>query len=374
MSLIVTVRSAAGILFVSIVDKYLNRFEIKKGMIIGIVAGVISLIMYAQAESVFMLLAATFIAGFTSIVASIYPVTILINRWFVRSRGTALSLCISGTGLATVFVPALTVRIINSYGLSAALYITAAFVGVLGVLAALCLKDRPEDMGMTAYGQGDSVGEVRKINNNTSVSIGKGLTVFVLAAMALQGISSYEATQLFTLHFTNEGFTNVQAASALSMWGGVLTISKLIYGPLADRFGVYKMNYFTMIFATLGVGLCSLAFTGKYFVIMLATFFIGVSFPYNTIGVSLWASSLYRPEEYAKAYQKMSMVQQVGVMLFSFIPGQIAQRTGEYGSSYVMFAVMMFLAHLLVQIVFVKHNKSEKKVSQSELQSEIVTL
>ncbi len=361
ISFLITVRSAAGILSLVFVNKYFEIFNIKKGMIIGLVICAISLVLYANATTFALLVTATFVAGIGIILASTFPATILINRWFIKSRGTALSICISGTGIATVFVPNLTVSVIEKYGLSAALYLSAAALAVLGIGSALFIYDYPEKKGLVPYGEGETIETKVKLNNQTNISIGSGLTVVILIAMALQGIASYETTQLFTMHYTNSGFTNEQSASALAVWGGVLTIAKLIYGPMADRFGIYKVTYFSLIFATAGIGLCCFAYTGQYFIIMLASVFIGISFPYNTIGVSLWASSLYKQEDYPKAYQRMNLANQVGVMAFSVVPGLIANKTGDYILSYAIFAVMVFVALVIVQIAFIKHDKLEKQ-------------
>ncbi len=367
IALIVTVRSAAGIISLAFANKYFEKLGLKKGIMAGVFLCGISLAMYANANSVVMLMVATFVGGVGSTLGSTFPVTLLINRWFIKNRGLALSICISGTGLSTVFVPNITVKVIENYGLDMALYLSAAVVSVLGLGSSLFLYNRPEDKGLLPYGEGESQEVKVKINNQTDRSIGTGMTVLLLVAMALQGIGSYEATQLFTLHYTNCGFTNAQAASALSVWGGVLTASKLVYGPLADKFGVTKTNAFSMIFATLGVGLCCFAYTQNYWVIMLASVFIGLSFPYNTIGTSLWASSLYKPEDYAKGFQRMNLVNQLGVMAFSVVPGFIAKYTGSYAIPYAMFAAMICVSIAIAQYLIIKHEK-EGKVSVSSFQ------
>lgn len=363
LSLTVTFRSFAGILSMMFIDKYFKHFDIKKGMIVGVLLCVLALVMYAKADNIVMLLLATFTAGCGSSLSSTYPITILINRWFVKRKGLAISICLSGTGLSTVFIPNITVALIDKIGITSTLLVTAGFVALLGIGCTSALFDYPEKRGLNPFGYGEVMETEVKVtaNNQASVSISGRLTAILLVAMALQGIASYETTQLFTLHYDNCGFTAAQSAAALSVWGGTLTAAKLVYGALADRFGIYKLNYFTLVVATLGVGLCCFAYTKVYMVILLAAVLIGISFPYNTIGSSLWASSLYRPEKYAKAYQKMNLSVQIGQMAFSFVPGLIAQKTGEYISSYAMFAVMMFVAIAMVQYVFKQHQKLESQ-------------
>lgn len=369
LSLLITVRSAASIVAMFFVNKFFGKLGLKRGIILGIMFCIASLAVYAYAYDMTTMIIATSLAGVGSLYGSTYPVTILINRWFIKRKGTALSICISGTGLATVFVPNLTVTTIDKYGLSSALLITALISGILGLASASLLSNSPQNKGLVPYGQGEELEAKVQVKNNTNISISRNLTVIVLIVMAMQGIAAYETTQLFTLHYTNSGFSTAQAASALAVWGGVLTVAKLIYGPMADKFGIYKVNYFSLIFATLGIGLCCLAYTQNYYIILIASVCIGISFPYNTIGVSLWASSLYSQEDYAKAYQQMNLSYQIGVMVFSAVPGIIANKTGSYTIPYIMFTVMMFAALSLIQFVFIKHSEVEKNTEVSTVLS-----
>ena len=109
-----------------------------------------------------------------------------------------------------------------------------------------------------------------------------------------------------------------------------------------------------------------MSITKSYPLVMAAGIITGVSCPFTTIGTTLWASEMYSEKDYAKAFQNMHLMSNASILLFSIIPGIIADHTHEYTSTYIMFAVMDIIGAILVQSVFIKKRKMESHVKVSD--------
>ena len=68
---------------------------------------------------------------------------------------------------------------------------------------------------------------------------------------------------------------------------------------------------------------------------------LGIGAPLCTMGPPLWAGDLAPAEEYAKTVKWLQIFYNLGGIVFSVVPGIIADRTGEYKSSFFLFAAMM---------------------------------
>lgn len=370
MSALMTIRSASTVFALGIANKYYEKFNLKRGMFIGIIACALSMFCYAMGSKYYLMIAASLLSGFGTSLSGVFPVSLLINRWFKKCLALALSICISGTGMSSIFMPKITVRLIANIGLNKTLLYYCFAMAAIGITCVLLIQNYPKDKGMVPYGQDEievnTIAEVTKPMVRDVKSITKTQNIMLLTGMLLQGIAASEATQLFTLHFSTYGFTPEQYATCISVWGFTLTFSKPFYGMITDRIGVYKMNYFSLFAAALGIGLCCFAYTGSYLVILAGCAIIGLAFPYNTIGISIWAKELFSASEFQAAFQKMQFMGQIGVLFFAMIPGMIADRTGEYTSTYVIVTIFMFTCAVLVQAVFIAHNKSEKERLEKE--------
>ena len=78
---------------------------------------------------------------------------VVISRWFNRHRGLALSGMLFGIGIGAIIMPALTQRLIASFGWRAAYALAGSAILLICVpVVAAFLKERPEEMGLMPDG------------------------------------------------------------------------------------------------------------------------------------------------------------------------------------------------------------------------------
>ena len=84
---------------------------------------------------------------------------------------------------------------------------------------------------------------------------------------------------------------------------------------------------------------------------------LNIGIPISTVGMSIWAHDLSDGVHYARNLKWFQMSYAVGGIAFSALPGALADLTGSYVPAYVIFAVMMAVSVLLVQVSYLRNRR-----------------
>ena len=163
----------------------------------------------------------------------IYPSvwTAAVVQRFVQNRGLALAIVLSGTGIASTFVPYLAATLIESYGWRGA-YIgmaALAFVIQFPLVALLFAKDKPPEPVVAAPVAEESkpVSGPSQLLSGKFVRLCIGGVIYSLAATGL-GINAVPILM-------EEGFTMIDAAKVAGLIGIGTISGRLLGGLLLDR-------------------------------------------------------------------------------------------------------------------------------------------
>ena len=77
------------------------------------------------------------------------------------------------------------------------------------------------------------------------------------------------------------------------------------------------------------------------------------------MGPPLWAGELAPAEEYARTVKWLQVFYNLGGIVFNVVPGIIADRTGEYKTSFFLFAAMMLSALFLLLWAYRKQHSAQ---------------
>ncbi|MCP2937697.1 MFS transporter, partial [Salmonella enterica subsp. enterica serovar Typhimurium] len=80
------------------------------------------------------------------------PAVGAVQRWFVKRRGLASGLAVSGIGVGTLAMPPLAALLIDGVGWRDAYLTLGVLAAVLGVGASLLLENDPRERGLAADG------------------------------------------------------------------------------------------------------------------------------------------------------------------------------------------------------------------------------
>ena len=353
-SALVSVRSLFSFLTMFGVEYYYRRLSLRKGLFFTGLIGVLSALVFSIGGSAPVYFAGAALGGIGYALGSIYPAALLLNNWFHTHRGLALGISSAGTGLSMMLFGPLFSSVILRYSLKTAFYLHAAIMLVSSFLFLLIIRDRPSDLGMKAYGDGEeSVSETVKEDLRDKAPLTKPLLFLLGLMMLLSGGAGQSFSSHLSVLARSCGYSAAQAAAAVSLFGFFLSTGKLSAGELADRFGMKRCSVLLISLFILGC-LSVYGMNGTNMFLCLApSVILGFSASVFNIGPPIWSSDLAPAEDYSRTLRFLQIFYTFGGILFPVIPGIIAEHTGEYKSSYLLFGMMM--AVKLVILLYAYH-------------------
>ncbi len=341
-SAILSVRCFSSFLTTFFVGIFYQKYSLRTGILLASLTGATGSLVFSIGGNAFVYYTGASLAGIAYGAGCVYPVSLLLGNWFHARRGLAVGISFAGSGVATMLFSPLISTIVLNYSLRTAFLCQATFLTVSAVIVFLFIRDTPREKGMEAFGE-------PKTERQTVIQASSAaLPPIVLAMLAVMMFLNGGAGLAFSGHLSvltrTSGYSAELAASAFSLFGLVLILSKLVSGALADRIGA--RNCSTLLILTF-IGGCFLVIgmngVNLFFPYALAvTLGIGASI-YNT-GPPLWAADLSSGEQYAKTLKWLQIFYNLGGIIFTAVPGIIAEQTQEYKTSYFLFAAMMFVS------------------------------
>jgi len=185
---------------------------------------------------------------------SFAPHMSLIPRWFVRKKGLASGLVLSGNGTGTLIMAIIIGSIIDTAGWRVAFLTLAAFFFCLVVpINAILQRNGPEEVGQTIEGSGLSLGPREmhgavSLEQKTEKPLAHKMWTFKAALQTkafwclvfmgfTQGIAINTLVVHLAPHIVDLGFSRMLAASMVGLVGLLGSIGTILFGLLSDRVG-----------------------------------------------------------------------------------------------------------------------------------------
>lgn len=322
---------------------FTDRHGPKPVMLVGIVAVGVGLILISTAHSlgvffVFYLLA---VAGNGQGLISAPLATV--GNWFVRKRGLAFGIAMSGFSLGTSLV-LLSNYLINEYGWRTASTVQGIVALAVGIPLALTMRHRPENYGLLP--DGDQQPTVQGARPR-----GREQPEFT-AREALRTQAFWLLTAGFTLrslvmgalaiHFipmlVDKGYSKDTASMLLVVYGVMNVPGRLVLGPLSDR--INSKMVLGMTVALIPVALLTLVWADSLWQILLFLVIYAVA-----MGGSATTAFAVRSEYFGrKAFATISGFTATFQGGFSAVAtgsaGRIHDATGEYDAVIYVFAAL----------------------------------
>lgn len=364
-SLLITIRTLSGIVAMYLTGIYYKKLSVRAGLALGLLMGAVGYVIFALGNGLGFGYAAMILIGFSHGFSGMIAISIIVERWFVKRRGMVLGIVTTASGFTTMVFPPLLVKMVEGYSLQFTFWMVAAMFGALGILSFLIIKDNPADIGMTRLGENDSVEE--KANRTVSEkyapnNLHLGLMLFVCF---LIGAMCYSQGQVRTLAFTSVGWDAAKAAAALSGYGLFVIIGKLIYGAVTDRIPMRKcaVAFFLFIAAShVLLGMTGAPWFNEIWA-NVANFLYGIGGPVCTVGMALYGYEMCKNGDTTKWVRNYTVVYNIGALVFNPIAGLMADASGNYSSSFFLFAGTAVVAAVCSQIAYSGAYKRYKAIS-----------
>ena len=260
--LILTGMTALSLPFIGrLIDRYGARRVLVPSLVLfaGCLAAIPLFVRELWQLNLVYVLMGTVAAGTNSV-----PFVRVISAWFDRSRGLAIGIAGSGTGLGFAYVPLIVEYMTAHHGWRSAYYALAAIVLAITLpLVLLLLRERPADAGLTVDGtplRHHRSADVGRATESTGCTLREALAqrdfwvliiVFVGLAFVVYGVLPHLVPLL-----GDRGIESGTAALIASMFGLSAFVGRVVIGWLIDHF--FARNVALVFFALSGVGLALL--------------------------------------------------------------------------------------------------------------------
>lgn len=346
-SLLITTRVASTLLSTMVCVRYYRIVGLRKGMVLALLPGTLSMILYAVSTGFSGCCTAAALAGVTCGLCCIIPATILVERWFSNCRGLALGICSSGTGGAAVVGPPLIQALISRFGTSFALLCIAIFFVVSGIVSYMLIRDNPSEMNLSPYGSK----QVLEKKNVPILEKSQTKPMFLLLPAAFfLAASGGPALGHMGVYLSSEGYPAELAAWMVSSIGLTMTFGKCILGRTADRLGNRRA---CLIFGSaLVIGQIMECLIPLHFleVSVIGLLISGLGMSMCTVGIPILTRTLCGSNKEALGRTQSAHI--AGSLCLSPLPGIIADYFGSYQPAYILFAGMTLAAVVLILAAF----------------------
>jgi MFS family permease len=162
-----------------------------------------------------------------------------VQRWFVRRRGFASGLAVSGIGVGTLVMPPLASFLIESLGWRGAYLALGTFAAVVGGGLALLIENDPRDRGLGPDGDPPPSGTQPKRAEGNSVrdAIRSGRFMSLYAACLICSFGVFVPFVHLVPYAQDHSVTPTSAVLLLGVIGVGSTAGRFFLGGLADRMG-----------------------------------------------------------------------------------------------------------------------------------------
>ncbi|MDE2403512.1 MAG: MFS transporter [Sphingomonadales bacterium] len=278
-------------------------------------------------------------------------ITVLLSRWFVRQRGKALGIAISGIGLGGFVFPPLIQQLLNHFGWRGAMQALALILVVVLAPAVLAVIDHPRERGLHADGADADVAAAQARAEGPELpwrGILSDPSFWLLALVVSIVTAGMKGTVTNLMPIALDQHVGKDAASLLiSVYSGSAFIGKLGFAWLADRFDPRRLLIASLSGFALGCAIMLKADAG-YVAIALGVGVIGLLGGLMVPLQSLLTPRIFGARVAGRAGGALSMVTLVALLSTPPLFGAIFDHTGSYFAIFVVFAGLAVAAALLV--------------------------
>ena len=287
--------------------------------------------------------------------AAMIPNNALIARWFVRRRGLAMSVYLSGFSLGQMILIPFAAYLILLYNWQTAYLILGGLLlaTVLPTIMAL-VKDSPEESG---YPLADAV--PKPLEKGASLRVKKQTTIvealktrsflLLIVVYFICGFTDIPVVTHFVTYASDIRLSETVAADALGLMNGIACLGTLVMGSVSDKFG--RKNPLALIYL---IRALSLFLPMRIQDAMMLNFFSAmfgfVIFSMNPIS-SAWIGDTYGKFSVGRLTGVISLVHGIGAAIGTYFFGVIFDLNNSYNWAFQVSILLAFIASMCAFLI-----------------------
>ena len=301
------------------------------------------------------------VRGLFTAMFSVVPISIIINRWFIRKNGLAMSIVFSFSGIVGVFISPFLALIIEKYGWETGYLVKAGILLTLAFPAMIYkFKVSPLEEGLKPYGeniQEEGTVEIDKYLKTEETRPHGGLTFISMLMFSIFICFLTGVPQHFPGYSASLGYKESLGAILLSagMTGNI--ISKLAVGIMSDRIGAVKATSVLLISNLTGIIILIVLTSFPYLVI--GAFLFGSCYGISAVSLSLLTRYFFGMEKYIRLFPVITFVSNVGSAAALSIVGFIYDFSGSYMPGFILSLGIIGISMIFLGISVLEKKKAE---------------
>jgi sugar phosphate permease len=373
VALISTIATAVAFFANMVFGFLLKRLSAKTIVFIGCLICSINFFVISMAKSLMALYTAGFLAGLAIGLGTVAPVSVIMNNWFVKNRGTYMSLVIAGSMFGGAVIMPVVGQLIHHYDWRVANQILAVatvlvtFTAIFGFLA-----DHPAKKGQKAYGveENPTAGDPKtplekeaKPGPGAATSVGgvslteaRKTSSFWLLLFGVLLIGCSTNIENFLPVFWQSKGMSVATSSAIMGFYALLTgVFAILLGRVSDKLGGRFYIALTAACFILGAFLIYIigAAATPFVVLAIIPFAIGGK-KTSTLTPPLVVADSFGRRSYGAIIGYFAGALQLGIAMSNPLIGFLEKKSGGFKTPFTVMAVLSALGLILVLLALHK--------------------
>ncbi len=343
-----------------VVGQAIDRFGSKPLLILGSIITGIGFFLLSRITQLWQLFAVYLFLAVGTSCASPITITTLIANWFVRKRGLAMGLTMSGLSLGGMVMVPFTVYLISHWGLRTALPVLGGmFCLVIIPIALFIIKQHPADVGQFPDGRqkvplsiesSDSTDQritlAPQMRVWTRIEAMHTTAFWAIVIGFLLAMTGQLAFLVHQVSFLSQTLGVAGAAKAVSVTTGASIISRLFLGSIADRFDKRYVAIFCFLIQ--GIAVLCMARFHQVAVLYLGTFAFGLTMGGIVMMQSLLVGDCFGMVSFGRIIGFSGLFTQLGASFGPTIAGLIFDATHDYRIAFTIFGMSSLSAIVAV--------------------------
>ena len=325
---------------------------------------------YSLAQDILPFLIGSLLFGLMEYFLTTAAVTRLLGNWFYSHQGLAIGAAMAGSGVGGSILSLVLSSIMERSDFRAALRFAALLLLLTAGLVFFIMKDRPEEMGLSAYHDPDRPQRTRKKKRLPTAWEGvpakelfrKPFFYLTMLGMVLAPLVSNGIYIALVPHLQDQGFSPSFAASMLSLVLILMAVNKILLGMLSDRIGAHHVVMLCLISSLLAVVL--LADVKSSAQAVTAAILMAISTCLQGFVQPLLAAELVGRQAYGVTLGLILAMLSLGALAASPLMNFFYDLNGSYTQILLILAAVCAADALLLVPAFHMEQKFRRRVEQ----------
>jgi MFS family permease len=285
------------------------------------------------------------------------PIMSTVARWFKTRRNMMTGIVGTGSAIGILSMPLLADKLISTYDWHVSFALLGIIILIVVVVSAQFLRTAPNRLGQITPAE-NTHSELNYQLKSNDISLRKAISTrrFWLCAMVffVIGFCPYSIIVHIAPYATDQGISAANAASILSLIGGMGIVSRPIMGSIGDRFG--ENRAILICFMGMSAATIWLMFAKELWMLYPFAVAFGFFSSAGTLGSSLIAE-IFGLSSHGAILGACNFGFSIGIAIGPLIAGYIFDLTNNYEIAFfivITIAILGIVVMLLLQSIQAK--------------------